>query len=58
MRHSSLPGFFKYKYFFSAAVFGLLALPVGSAMALDIKQAEQLATQADPSIERFKATSR
>ncbi len=58
MRHSYLPCFFKHKYFFSAAVFGLLTLPAGSAMALDLKQAEQLATQADPSIESFRAISR
>jgi len=29
-----------------------------SVLALDLSQAEQLAVQSDPSIERFKATSR
>ena len=57
MRHSSLPRFLKYKKLFSVTVFTLAILP-GSVLALDLKQAEQLAVQADPSIERFKATSR
>jgi outer membrane protein TolC len=61
MCHSSLPCFLKYKKFFSIinlAVFSMVMLPTGSVLALDLRQAEQLATQADPSIERFKASSR
>ena len=57
MRHSSLPGFLNYKKLFSVSVFVLSVLPA-SVLALDLKQAEQLAVQADPSIERFRATSR
>ncbi len=57
MRHSSLPGFLKYKKLFSVSVFALSVLPA-TVLALDLKQAEQLAVQADPSIERFRATSR
>ncbi len=57
MRHSSLPGFLKYKKLFLVSVFILSVLPA-TVLALDLKQAEQLAVQADPSIERFRATSR
>ncbi len=57
MCHSSLPGFLKYKKLFSVSVFVLSVLPA-TVLALDLKQAEQLAVQADPSIERFRATSR
>ncbi|MFV2004684.1 MAG: TolC family protein [Gammaproteobacteria bacterium] len=61
MCHSSLPDFLKHKKFFTVinlTVFSLAMLSTGNVLALDLKQAEQLATQADPSIERFRATSR
>ncbi len=56
MCHSFFPLYIKHKKILSIVV--LLALPVGNTMALNLKQAEQLATQSDPSIERFKSTSR
>ena len=36
----------------------VLLLPAGNVLALDLKQAEQLAVQSDPLIERFRASSR
>jgi outer membrane protein TolC len=57
MCHLSLPCASKYRKLFTASVFILAVLPA-SVMALDLKQAEQLAVQSDPAIERFKATSR
>lgn len=53
MCHSYLPsGYLKSTF----AV--LILLSAGNALALDLKQAEQLAVQSDPSIESFRATSR
>jgi len=57
MCHLSLPRFFKHKKLCTASVFILATLPA-SVLALDLSQAEQLAVQSDPSIERYKATSR
>ena len=54
MRHLSLP-------FKKNTILGLVCLalwPAMSAMALDLKQAEQMAVQSDPSVERFRAASR
>ncbi len=56
MCHSFIPFFIKYKKIFSTVV--LLALPLSNVLALNLKQAEQLAVRADPSIENLKATSR
>ncbi len=63
MCHLSLPRFLTHKNFFSASTVsaGLLVsslLISSSVLALDLKQAEKLAVQSDPSIESFKATSR
>ncbi len=43
---------------FSRSICAVLFLLTGNAHALNLKQAEQLAIQADPAIENFKATSR
>jgi len=56
MCHSFLPLFIKHKKILSIAI--LLALPVSNVLSLNLKQAEKLAIQADPSIEGFKSTSR
>ncbi len=62
MCHSIFPVFFwktfTYKYHYLISLFVLLSLFTGNATALNLKQAESLAVQADPVIERFKATSR
>jgi len=56
MCHLFLPFFIRYKKIFSIIV--LFVLPVSNVLALNLKQAEQLAVRADPSIENLKATSR
>lgn len=56
MCHSFFSFFIKHKKIFFIVV--LLSLPAGNSLALNLKQAEQLAIQADPSIEGFKSTSR
>ncbi len=62
MCHSIFPVFFwktfTYKNHHLISFFVLLSLFTGNASALNLKQAESLAVQADPVIERFKATSR
>ncbi|VAW55084.1 Heavy metal RND efflux outer membrane protein, CzcC family [hydrothermal vent metagenome] len=61
MRHSSFPRFFnkhlEYKNLFLAFILMLVILPISNVFALNLKQAEQIAIQADPSIEQFKAAS-
>ncbi len=54
MRHLFLPKFLTHKKFL---IIVLTILPVSATFALDIKQAEKLAIQSDPVIERYKATS-
>ncbi len=56
MCHSFLPFFIKHKRIF--CFIALFMLPASNVSALSLKQAEQLATRSDPSIEGFKATSR
>ncbi len=58
MCHSYLVRFLKFSKLLFGLIFVVGMLSANNASALNLKQAEQLAIQSDPSIESFKATSR
>ncbi len=58
MCHSYLVKFLKHNKFLFGLMFFVGMLPATNVSALNLKQAEMLAVQSDPSIESYKATSR
>jgi outer membrane protein TolC len=57
MCHTNLPLFTALIKFFIAVVTASISLFASNAFALDLKQAEAMAIQSDPSIESYRATS-
>ncbi|RLC97036.1 MAG: transporter, partial [Chloroflexi bacterium] len=58
MCHSYSVKFLNFSELLLSAMFFVGMMPANNAFALNLKQAERLAIQSDPSIESFKATSR
>ena len=58
MCHSYLVQFLKHSKLLLGLILSVVVLSANDASALNLKQAERLAIQSDPSIESFKATSR